>query len=136
MDLQKPNETRHRTTATIGSAAGAVSAARRHERASVAELFAQYEALVDACGSDDEKHALAQRICALLTERDWSGKANTPRVARPATSSGSDQLDDGEPRVATAQELIERIGSMEADDARDAGTVASTVPAGHSASAR
>jgi hypothetical protein len=117
MDLQKPNETRRRTTPTIGSAAGGVTAARLHERASVAELFAQYEALVDARGSDDEKHALAQRICGLLAAREWNGATTAPRVARTATPDGDGDLDDGEPRVATAQELIERIGSMQADDA-------------------
>ena len=70
MSLQEPAATRHRTTALIRGAAGRV--ARPLERASVADLFEQYEALVDACAPDDEKHALAQRICALLAAGERS----------------------------------------------------------------
>ena len=119
MNLQEPDAKRQLSTAMIGSAAGHVAVPRAHERAGVAELFAQYEALVDSCGSDDAKHALAQRICALLAAHEGNGGARHDAVARPA-SDGRGELDDGECRGATAQELIERIGSMEADDARAA----------------
>jgi hypothetical protein len=114
MSLQEPAARRHRTSALIGSAAGV---AATHERSSVADLFEQYEALVDARGSDDEKHALAQRICALLAAREWSDRGSQQRVTR-AASGACGRLDDGDCRVATAQELIERIRSMEPDDAR------------------
>jgi hypothetical protein len=115
MSLQEPAARRHRPSALIGSAAGHVAAT--HERSSVADLFEQYEALVDARGSDEEKHALAQRICALLAAREWSDRGSQQRVTR-AASGACGRLDDGDCRVATAQELIERIRSMEPDDAR------------------
>jgi hypothetical protein len=115
MSLQEPAARRHRPSALVGSAAG--HAAATHERSSVADLFEQYEALVDARGSDEEKHALAQRICALLAAREWSDRGSQQRVTR-AASGACGRLDDGDCRVATAQELIERIRSMEPDDAR------------------
>ena len=121
MSLQEPAATRHRTTALIRGAAGRVAAPRTPERASVADLFEQYEALVDACAPDDEKHALAQRICALLAAGERSDEASAVPVARRAAQPGSRRDDsDGEGRVATAQELIERIRSMEPDGARPA----------------
>ena len=115
MSLQEPAARRHRTSALIGSAAGHV--ATPHERSSVADLFEQYETLVDARGSDDEKHALAQRICALLAARERGDRDSQPPVTS-AASAACDRFDAGDGRVASAQELIERIRSMEPDDAR------------------
>ena len=113
MSLHEPAATRPRkATPTIASAAGHVAVPRAPERTSVPDLLEQYEALVDANGPDDAKHALAQRICALLAApsgRERIGAAAVDRVGRST-------FDDGERHVATAQELIERIRSMEPED--------------------
>jgi len=118
MSLHEPAATRPRSTTTlIGSAVGDLAAPRAHERASVEDLFERYEALVDSDGSDDAKHRLAQRICALLAARERGAVDGFEPVELDASDERS-RLDDGECRVATAQELIERIRAMEADDAR------------------
>ena len=119
MSLQEPAATRQRTTTLIGSAVGDVAAPRAHERASVEDLCERYEALVDSNGSDDDKHRLAQRICALLAARERGPVDSFQPVAVNASDEGG-RFDDGDCRVATAQELIERIHAMEADDARTA----------------
>ena len=120
MSLHEDAATRQRTTPN-GSAVdiGAVVAPHRHDRATVAELLEQYEALVDANGSDDWKQALAERICAMLASREGCEAEPFDPVACAAPDAHP-RADAGECTPATAQELIERIRAMEADDARTA----------------
>ena len=67
--MSMPNQTSARHSAGSPMGAGATDAVSllTNDHADVAELFEAYEALVESEGGEDEKQALAERICALLT---------------------------------------------------------------------
>jgi hemerythrin superfamily protein len=85
------------------------------DHAEVAELFDEYESLVDGDGADDEKQALAERICAMLTVHTTIEEEIFYPAAREALDE-QDLLDEAEVEHATAKDLIEQIQSMEPGD--------------------
>jgi hemerythrin superfamily protein len=85
------------------------------DHAEVAELFDEYEALADRDGADDEKQALAERICALLTVHSTVEEEIFYPAAREALDADK-LLDEAEVEHATAKDLIEQIQSMEPGD--------------------
>lgn len=85
------------------------------DHAEVAGLFEDYEALVDNEGDDDDKQALAERICALLTVHTTVEE----EIFYPAAREALDQqnlLDEAEVEHASAKDLIDQIQSMEPND--------------------
>ena len=85
------------------------------DHAEVAELFEEYESLADGDGAEDEKQALAERICALLTVHSTVEEEIFYPAAREALEAEK-LLDEAEVEHATAKDLIEQIQSMEPGD--------------------
>ena len=85
------------------------------DHAEVAELFDEYEELVDDDAPDEDRQALAERICAMLTMHATVEEEIFYPAAREALD---DQriLDQAEVEHATAKDLIEQIQSMDPDD--------------------
>lgn len=102
------------STASAGATGDAVSLLT-NDHAEVAELFEEYEELVEGNGADDEKQALAERICAMLTVHATVEEEIFYPAAREALDD-QNLLDEAEVEHATAKDLIEQIQSMEPDD--------------------
>jgi hemerythrin superfamily protein len=100
--------------AGVGSTGDAVSLLSI-DHADVAELFEEYEALVETGGADEEKQALAENICALLTAHATVEEEIFYPAARDALDD-QELLDEAEVEHATAKDLIEQIQSMDPGD--------------------
>jgi hemerythrin superfamily protein len=114
MSIQNPSLARSSPAMTDGAPADAVSLLAT-DHADVAELFEAYEALVDSAAGDDEKQALAERICALLTAHTTIEEEIFYPAARGALEE-QNLLDEAEVEHATAKDLIEQIQSMDPTD--------------------
>jgi hemerythrin superfamily protein len=114
--MTSPNLTTGRTS-TAASAAGMADAVSllTTDHAAVAELFDEYEALVESEGADDEKQALAERICTMLTVHATVEEEIFYPAAREALEE-QDLLDEAEVEHATAKDLIAQIQSIEPGD--------------------
>ncbi len=84
-----------------------------HEQ--VRQLFEDYENLVDAGASDDERQLLADRICTLLTIHSTIEEEIFYPAAREALEE-QDLLDEAEVEHASATALIEQIQEMDASE--------------------
>jgi len=115
--MSMPNQTSARHSAGSPRGAGATDAVSllTNDHADVAELFEAYEALVESEGGEDEKQALAERICALLTAHATIEEEIFYPAAREALDEQS-LLDEAEVEHATAKDLIEQIQSMDPTD--------------------
>jgi len=102
-------------SASSTSASGDAVALLTNDHADVAELFEEYEALVESDAGDDRRQALAERICALLTAHATVEEEIFYPAARQALDE-QDLLDEAEVEHATAKDLVEQIQSMEPDD--------------------
>jgi len=102
-------------SASSASASGDAVALLTNDHADVAELFEEYEALVESDAGDDRRQALAERICALLTAHATVEEEIFYPAARQALDE-QDLLDEAEVEHATAKDLVEQIQSMEPDD--------------------
>jgi hemerythrin superfamily protein len=78
-------------------------------------LFDDYQELVDADASADERQALAERICAMLTVHATIEEEIFYPAAREALDD-EDLLDEAEVEHASAKDLIAQIEDMDADD--------------------
>ena len=86
-----------------------------NDHAEVQELFDEYEDLVEDEADDDEKQALAERICAMLTVHTTIEEEIFYPAAREALDASS-LLNEAEVEHSTAKDLIEQIQSMDPDD--------------------
>ena len=86
-----------------------------NDHAEVAELFEEYEALVEGEGDEGEKQALAERICALLTAHATIEEEIFYPAASEAGIEGN-LLDEAEVEHAAAKDLIAQIRAMSPDD--------------------
>jgi hemerythrin superfamily protein len=87
----------------------------------VKALFKQYDKLVETDGSDDEKQALAEQICHMLTVHATIEEELFYPAAREALGEEADLIDEADIEHATAKELIAQIeGSSPEDDHFDA----------------
>lgn len=78
----------------------------------VKKLFKEYEKLVEAEAADDDKKALAEQICMLLTVHAQIEE----EIFYPATRESieeQDLLDEAEVEHASAKDLIAQIQGME-----------------------
>ena len=87
----------------------------------VKTLFKQYDQLVESDGSDDEKQALAEQICQMLTVHATLEEEVFYPAAREALGEDADLVDEADIEHASAKELIAQIeGSSPEDDHFDA----------------
>ena len=84
-------------------------------------LFKQYDKLVESGGSEDEKQALAEQICQMLTVHATIEEEMFYPAAREALGEDGDLVDEADIEHASAKELIAQIeGSSPEDDHFDA----------------
>ena len=81
----------------------------------VKALFKQYDKLAKAEGSDDEKQAVAEEICTLLTVHATIEEEIFYPAAREAMDE-QDLLDEAAVEHASAKDLIAQIRSMAPSD--------------------
>ena len=79
------------------------------------KLFKQYEKLADAEADGEERQALAEQICAMLTVHATVEEEIFYPAAREAEVD-SDLLDEAEVEHASAKDLIAQIQEMAPDD--------------------
>ena len=113
MATAKKAAARPLATATAAKTDATALLARDH--AEVKKLFKQYEKLADAEAEGEERQALAERICAMLTMHATIEEEIFYPAAREADVE-DDLLDEAEVEHASAKELIAQIQGMEPDD--------------------
>ena len=87
----------------------------------VKTLFNQYDKLVASDGNEDEKQALAEQICQMLTVHATIEEELFYPAAREALGEDADLVDEADIEHASAKELIAQIeGSSPEDDHFDA----------------
>jgi hemerythrin superfamily protein len=87
----------------------------------VKALFKQYDKLAEGDGSEDEKQALAEQICQMLTVHATVEEELFYPAAREALGEDEDLVDEADIEHASAKELIAQIQrSSPADDHFDA----------------
>ena len=82
----------------------------------VKALFEQYKALVENEEIEEERQAVAQQICLLLTVHATAEEEIFYPAARAAIAD-ADLLDEAEVEHASAKDLIAQIEAMSPDDA-------------------
>ena len=82
----------------------------------VKALFKQYKSLVESEEIGEERQAVAQQICLLLTVHATAEEEILYPAARAAIDE-SDLLDEAEVEHASAKDLIAQIEAMNPDDA-------------------
>jgi hemerythrin superfamily protein len=87
----------------------------------VKTLFKQYDKLVESDGSEEEKQALAEQICQMLTVHATIEEELFYPAAREALGEDADLVDEADIEHESAKELIAQIqGSSPDDDHFDA----------------
>src|SRR6187401_2090214 len=104
-----------RKTPTAREAQSDATALLARDHAEVKKLFKQYEKLADAQADGEERQALAERICAMLTVHATVEEEIFYPAAREADVD-SDLLDEAEVEHASAKDLIAQIQGMGPDD--------------------
>jgi len=115
MSMQNHASPRQGAATPMGAGATDAISLLTNDHSDVAELFDAYEGLVASEGGEDEKQALAERICALLTAHATIEE----EIFYPAAREVLDEqnlLDEAEVEHATAKDLIEQIQSMDPTD--------------------
>jgi len=113
MATAKKAATRPQATATAAKTDATALLERDH--AEVKKLFKQYEKLAEAEAEGEERQALAERICAMLTVHATIEEEIFYPAAREAEVE-EDLLDEAEVEHASAKDLIAQIQSMSPDD--------------------
>ena len=85
------------------------------DHADVKQLFAEYDELATDEADGEERQALAEQICAMLTAHSTIEEEIFYPAAREAGVE-SDLLDEAEVEHASAKDLIAQIRSMSPDD--------------------
>ena len=113
--MSTAKKTPTRSTASRKAAPDAVKLLTEdHEE--VKALFKQYQKLVKAEGSDDEKLAVAQEICVKLTVHATVEEELFYPAAREALGEDADLVDEADVEHASAKELIGQIEASSPDD--------------------
>ena len=85
------------------------------DHADVKKLFKEYEKLADAEADGEERQALAEQICDMLTVHATIEEEIFYPAARDAVDE-QDLLDEAEVEHASAKDLIAQIQEMDADE--------------------
>jgi len=85
------------------------------DHADVRKLFAEYDELATDRAEGEERQALAEQICAMLTAHATIEEEIFYPAARDAGVE-ADLLDEAEVEHASAKDLIAQIGAMSPDD--------------------
>jgi len=85
------------------------------DHADVRDLFAEYDELATDQAEDEERHALAEQICAMLSAHATIEEEIFYPAARDAGVEG-DLLDEAEVEHAAAKDLIAQIRTMSPED--------------------
>jgi len=101
--------------ATARAARTDATALLQRDHADVKKLFKQYEKLADAEADGEERQALAEQICSMLTVHATIEEEIFYPAARKAEVE-EDLLDEAEVEHASAKDLIAQIQSMSPDD--------------------
>ena len=110
------NTVARKSPATARAAMSDATLLLMRDHAEVKKLFKQYEKLADAAADGEERRALAQQICAMLTVHATIEEEIFYPAARDAEID-SDLLDEAEVEHASAKDMIAQIEGMEPDDA-------------------
>jgi hemerythrin superfamily protein len=82
----------------------------------VKTLFKQYDKLVESDGSEDEKQALAEQICQMLTVHATIEEEVFYPAAREVLGEDQDLVDEADIEHASAKELIAQIQSSSPEE--------------------
>ena len=106
------------SSATKSSAAGNEDAIKllTADHKEVKALFKEYEKLVKDEAEDEEKQALAEQICMMLTVHATAEEELFYPAARDALGDDEDLVDEADVEHATAKELIAQIQGSTPDD--------------------
>lgn len=104
------------TQSSERSAARDAVAVLKADHKEVKALFEQYKKLVESEEVGEERQAVAQQICLLLTVHATAEEEIFYPAARAAIDE-SDLLDEAEVEHASAKDLIAQIEAMNPDDA-------------------
>lgn len=86
------------------------------DHAEVKKCFQQYQKLVDGEAASDERQALAEKICMLLTVHATIEEEIFYPAARAVLEEDLDLIDEADVEHASAKALIAEIQDMNADD--------------------
>ena len=81
----------------------------------VKALFKRYDGLVEGEGSDEEKQALAEQICQMLTVHATVEEELFYPAAREVLGEDEDLVDEADIEHASAKDLIAQIQSSSPD---------------------
>ncbi len=98
-----------------GAANDDATALLEQDHADVRGLFAEYDELATDQADGEERQALAEQICAMLTAHSTIEEEIFYPAARDAGVEGN-LLDEAEVEHAAAKDLIRQIRSMSPDD--------------------
>jgi len=102
-------------TPTAREAQSDATALLARDHAEVKKLFKQYDKLAEAEADGEERQALAEQICAMLTVHATVEEEIFYPAAR-AAEVDSDLLDEAEVEHASAKDLIAQLQEMGPDD--------------------
>ncbi|MGZ8259120.1 MAG: hemerythrin domain-containing protein [Caldimonas sp.] len=97
------------------AASNDATALLKRDHAEVKKLFKEYEKLAEDEAEGEERQALAEQICTMLTVHATVEEEIFYPAAREAEVE-SDLLDEAEVEHASAKDLIAQIESMSPDD--------------------
>jgi hemerythrin superfamily protein len=115
MNMATAKTAAKKPVATAAAAKTDATALLERDHAEVKKLFKQYEKLADAEADGEERQALAEEICAMLTVHATIEEELFYPAAREA-EVGDDLLDEAEVEHASAKDLIAQIQSTGPDD--------------------
>ena len=107
-----------KSSSAAKSAAGSEDAIKllTADHKEVKALFKEYEKLVKAEAGDEEKQALAEQICTMLTVHATAEEELFYPAARDALGDDEDLVDEADVEHSTAKELIAQIQGSSPDD--------------------
>jgi hemerythrin superfamily protein len=118
MPATKKSASSSKSSAASKSSAGKDDAIKllTADHKEVKALFKDYEKLVKDEADDEEKQALAEQICMMLTVHATAEEELFYPAARDALGEEEDLIDEADVEHATAKELIAQIQGSSPDD--------------------
>jgi hemerythrin superfamily protein len=118
MPASKKSASSSKSSAASKSSAGKDDAIKllTADHKEVKALFKDYEKLVKDEADDEEKQALAEQICMMLTVHATAEEELFYPAARDALGEEEDLIDEADVEHATAKELIAQIQGSSPDD--------------------